>query len=679
MKLMTITAASAAAGLALLSLGAAAPAEAQQAAQRTPPPATAFAREQAIASVDLSDDGKRLLAVTSSDGKRRVLTIWDTSDITKPPFQVGSDPQSEIVSAQFVKNDRIFVTTQQLADFDPNGNRRRSFLTRTQVLDLQGKPVNIDLPVDGLNATQRAFAGVGGIVSILPKDPQSILTSFRGDVYKLNLYTGRTERIARGSERYGAGQWDNNGEQRARTYFDFDGGAAFIGIEIKDPTTGEFSEHFRWYARDRTPIEIEAFSNDPNIIYVSKTEGDRSVIYEYSIKDRKFGEVAFAHPHFDAGGVIQSTAPADFGEIVGFNYTAERGKIFWVDPTLKQSWETIRRTLQIQDTPFTWTNISTGERTPIQITNTADAGLVSVSQDRTKFVVSKSGPSTPTEYYLVAGGRIALLGRAYPELRGALLGQTSLVQYTARDGLVIPAFVHKPDPAVYGDGPYPTIIVPHGGPWARDNATWDFSGWTQYFAARGYAVLQPQFRGSLGWGQRLWRAGDREWGRKMQDDIDDGARWLIEQRIAAPDRIAIHGYSYGGYVAMMGAVRPNGLYQCTIAGAGPATIDLFKKGTYNSRYLREFQHPTAEGEDPLRRVNEVSVPIYLYTGDRDNVVIPAESQAFAAALRAAGKPHKLEILPNMEHTGNTWTPENTALVLTSVEDFLKKDCGPGGL
>jgi dipeptidyl aminopeptidase/acylaminoacyl peptidase len=209
--------------------------------------------------------------------------------------------------------------------------------------------------------------------------------------------------------------------------------------------------------------------------------------------------------------------------------------------------------------------------------------------------------------------------------------------------------------------------------------TWDTTGWTQYFAARGYAVLQPQFRGSDGWGERLWRAGDREWGRKMQDDNDDGARYLIAQGVAAPDRIAMHGYSYGGYASMMAAVRSNGIYQCAAAGAGPATIALFKKGTYNSRFLREFQHPTADGEDPLRRVNEINVPLFLYTGDRDTRVLPSESESMAAAMRAAGKTVKLTVLPDMEHTLNTWTPANFANILTSVEDFFKNDCGPDGL
>lgn len=604
--------------------------------------------------------------------------------MAKPPFIIGSDDErAEVVSAQFIKNDRLFVTTQQLRDFNPfSGERERSFLQRSVVLTLEGEPARNSLRFDGLDDTQQAIVGVGRLVSELPRDPESIIVSdpMRGDKYRLNLYTGRAERIERGSDRFSGEQADLNGEIRAKSRFDFDNGAAYVGQWLKHPDTGEWSEHFRYYARDRQPVEIVGFSNDPNIVFVSKTEGrDRAAIYEYKIRERQFGEIAFAHPLFDAEGVIRSRAPSDFGEVVGFTYDGERQRRFYTDPNLDQAFKDLRQALNITTVPVSWTDIETGTRSRFSVGDGADISLAVTSDDRSTIIISKSGPRVPPEYYILHGGRVRLLGRAYPELQGAPLGETTLIQYEARDGLMIPAFLTKPDPAIYGPGPYPTIITPHGGPWSRDDLSWDVTGWTQYFASRGYAVLQPQFRGSQGWGERLWRAGDREWGRKMQDDNDDGARYLIAQGVAAPDRIAMHGYSYGGYASMMAAVRSNGIYQCAAAGAGPASIALFKKGTYNSRFLREFQHPTADGEDPIRRVNEISVPLFLYTGDRDTRVLPSESEGMAGAMRAAGKSVKLTILPDMEHTLNTWTPENFVNILTSVEDFFKNDCGPGGL
>lgn len=645
------------------------------------PPASAFARRPAISSVSISADGRHIVAIVSPDGKRRVLAIWKTDALREAPHLVGSDARSEIIAAQFIKNDRLFVTTQQLTDFTLSGQAEKSYATRTQVLDTNGDPVRQDLKFDGLTPEQQQFVGVGGLVSDLPNDPQSILVRdpMRGDIYTLNLYTGRAERRERGSERFGSPQADLNGQVRARTQFDFDNGAAYIGQWIKD-ANGVWAEHFRSYARDRQPISIVGFSNDPNIVFVSSVVGrDHDAIYEYDIAQKKMGEIAFAHPIFDAGGIVQSKAKADFGEVIGFTYNGERGRTYWADPLLEAAFDQFRTALGVSTVNVDWTDIGSGQKMRFPVGDGADISISSVSEDRTKFIVSKSGGSTPPEYYVVQNGSVTLLGRAYPELRGAPLGPVSLIQYEARDGLMIPGILTKPDPAKFGPGPYPSIITPHGGPWSRDNLAWDPTGWTQYFASRGYAVLQPQFRGSEGWGQKLWRAGDSEWGNKMQDDNDDGARWLIAQGIAAPDRIAMHGYSYGGYASMMAAVRPNGLYQCSVAGAGPATIDLFKKGTYGSRFLREFQHPTANGEDPLRRINEVSIPIYLYTGDRDTRVIPAESRTFAAALERLGKPVQLRILPDMEHTMNTWTPANTELILTSIEDFYRTACGPDGL
>lgn len=668
--------------LAALPFGSVA---AAQTAAANPPSAEAFAREPAISSVDVSQDGRHIVAVTSADGARRTISVWRTDALDQPPYVIGTDPRSEIVQVQFIKNDRLFVTNQQLTDFNPiSGQNERSYAYRNLLLDLEGNPVRTNLEFDGLNRTQQQFIGVGSLVSQLPRDPQSVLVSspLNGDVYKLNLYTGAAQRTERGNSRFGGLQADLDGNIRARTEIDFDNGAVYFAQWLKD-AQGNWAEHFRWYARDREPISIAGFTGDPNIVLVETTKGrDHAAIYEYDIAQRKMSdEPAFAHPLFDATGVIQSARAEDAGAEIGYTYAGERPRTYYVDPAFDQAFKDLRQALNIETVPVDWVDIASGERQRFRVGDGADISIVAASDDRKVLIVEKSGPSTPPEYYVLRDGRIQLIGRAYPELTAAhsRLGEGSLIQYTARDGLPIPAILTKPNPEIFGPGPYPAVITPHGGPWARDDLDWDATGWAQYFAARGYAVLQPQFRGSQGWGQRLWRAGDREWGGKMQDDNDDGARWLIEQGIAAPDRIAMHGYSYGGYAAMMAAVRPNGLYQCAVAGAGPATIDLFKKGTYNNRFLREFQHPTAEGADPLRRINEVSIPIYLYTGDRDTRVIPAESRAFASALERAGKPVQLRILPDMEHTLNTWTPANYAAILTSIEDYYRTGCGPDGL
>jgi dipeptidyl aminopeptidase/acylaminoacyl peptidase len=222
------------------------------------------------------------------------------------------------------------------------------------------------------------------------------------------------------------------------------------------------------------------------------------------------------------------------------------------------------------------------------------------------------------------------------------------------------------------------IVTPHGGPWARDYMEWDETGWTQYFASRGYVVIQPQFRGSRGWGAKLWHAGDAQWGLKMQDDIEDSAKWLVAQGIGDAQHMAIHGYSYGGYAAFDAAVRANGLYRCAIAGAGVAEIARIREELSESVVGREYQLATIDGVSPLAHVKAVNIPVLAYHGDSDHNVSRTESQRFTDALKTANLPYKFVELPNMDHTIDTWTPQNWRDILLTVDDFLKTGCQMGG-
>ena len=359
---------------------------------QTVPDARAFAREPAISSVSISPDGRHIAAVVSPDGESRHISIWRADALDEAPFNIGSDPRSEVQGVQFIKNDRIFVTTQQLTDHNPfSGQAERSFATRRQVLDLEGRPIRTNLRFDGLTATQQAFVGVGGMVSSLPNDPENILVSAprTGDIYRLNLYNGRADRVERGSTRFQSPQTDLFGEVRARQTFDFDSGAAYIAIWLKHPDTGQFEEHFRWYARDREPVSVAGFTTDPNIVLVeSTTDRDRSAIYEYHIRERRMGEIAFAHPLFDAGGVVLSNAERDYGEILGFRYNADRMRTYWVDPALADAHDQLRTALNIETVPVEWTDIATGARSRFMVGDGADVSISDWSDDRTRFIIT---------------------------------------------------------------------------------------------------------------------------------------------------------------------------------------------------------------------------------------------------------------------------------------------------
>ena len=661
------------------------------AAGANPPTARDFARDAAIWDVSIAPDGQHIAALTSPDGDNAILSIWRTDAPHAKPVNVGAT-HMRFLAVGFLKSDRLLVTAIQPLTYGVT----RGHVIKQYVTDLDGKAFNPLLPEEHAGQSEDAAFNDrlrdAELISSLPRDPRHVLVEDQrleseGDVYKVDVYNGTAERVQQGSERFSSYHADLNGEVRAMQELNYDGDKVYIAQWLKAPDTGKWEELFRLYARDRDGAQLAAFTTDPNIIYVSATNGgDKVGVYEYDVKAHKLLDPVFSHKLFDAGSlleppvVVESRDKADFGRVLGFSVLAERGQIYWTDDRVAAIVRGVKRALGVASVSIDWVDPGTGLKARIDVPDGADARLVSWSDDMSRAVIEKSGPRQPAEYYLlIDGSKLTLLGRARPWIDPTKLGEGRMVEYPARDGLMIPAFLTTPPKALYGPGPYPTLIEPHGGPWARDELDWDVTGWTQYFASRGYAVLQPQFRGSEGWGRKLWRAGDAEWGQKMQDDKDDGVKWLIAQGIAAPNRVAMFGYSYGGYAALAAAIRPNGLYQCAISGAGAGDLASLEEATFENRFQREFQHPTIKGLDALAHAREAKIPVFLYHGDRDQIVDIAQSRKFAAALRGAGKPYKLLEIPDMGHQYVTWTPAMAERQLVEVDGFLKGACKPGGL
>jgi len=649
--------------------------------QSAPPTADAFARVAAMEGMNLSPDGKHIVALTSSNGADVTMSVWETENPGKAPKVVAST-RMRFIAAQFIKNDRLLVTAIQTYS---DGNNR-GHLTKQYVTDLEGSNFRTVLPERATSA-DAAFVGTlvsAEVISTLPKDPQNVLVidnrlDGAGDLYRVNIYSGQATRIERATDSLAGVDVDAKGEVRGKLKVDSDKGDLYFAQLIKNPATGRWDEHFRSYAKDRLPIEVVGFDNDPNIVYIKAArERDKTGIYAYDITTRKFVEPLFEHKLFDALGVIFSSSPKDFGSVIGFEYDGPSRETYWADEGIRNIVTSARRAMGVTNASVDWVDPGTGEKVKFSVPDGADVSVTDISEDRTTAILVKTGPKFPAEYYLYRNGQISLLGKARSWIDPASLGDTRLVEYAARDGLMIPAFLTTP-PSKFGAGPHPTLILPHGGPWARDYLDWDPSGWTQYFAARGYVVLQPQFRGSDGWGQKLWRAGDREWGQKMQDDKDDGAKWLIDRKLAAPDRIAMFGYSYGGYAALAAAIRPNDLYQCAIAGAGAGDLADMRRATFENRYQREFQNPTIAGLDALARAKEAKIPVFMYHGDRDTIVDIKQSRKFADALQSAGKPYKFLEIKDMGHGYITMLPAMLETQLVEIEKYLKNDCGPGGL
>ena len=652
------------------------------------PVASDFGRLPAIQSVTISPDGKHIAAITTPDGVTGFISVWSTDAMDQKPFVINP---SNIAGFQyfrlaFVKNDRLYVTFRELVPGLGNGdgskNQRFIFQSILMSPSKDGAAPAQVIPKKPAQSDDETLANSGAavqLVNTLPGDPKRIIVQDTSDgtFYRADVMSGQLDVVQRGSDTYNY-FLDSKGQPRGRERSNGDGTAFVVQDEFKNPKTGGWEEAFKWYPKDREAISFEAFDDDPNaILAVSQLGSDKAVIASYDIATHKPPEIAFGHPFFDATSVVRSRRSSDYGHVLGFRYNADTERTYWTDGQFEALEKSLRAALGVTMDTVDWIDPSTGKRGKIQTMHDFDVQIIGYSDDMSRVLVQKSGPSQPPEYYMLKDNKLVLLGRADPQIDTAVLGHTALVEYTARDGLVIPAFVTTPNKAIFGNGPYPTIVTPHGGPWVRDELEWDVTGWTQYFAARGYAVIQPQYRGSTGWGQKLWRAGDREWGGKMEDDMEDGLKWMIAQGITDPRRVAIHGYSYGGYAAFDAAVRPNGLYRCAMAGAGLSEMAKFQELTQSNGYIRNYQRPTVEGVSPLQHVNDVQIPVLAYHGDTDHTVPRTESERFTNALASAGKPYKFVELPNMDHQIVYWTPQNWRDVLLTVDDFLKTSCQMG--
>jgi dipeptidyl aminopeptidase/acylaminoacyl peptidase len=268
------------------------------------------------------------------------------------------------------------------------------------------------------------------------------------------------------------------------------------------------------------------------------------------------------------------------------------------------------------------------------------ARVVSRDKSRNKLIVRVESPSSSPAYYYfdIAKNVYAPLGSAYPQLDGMTLSETRPIAYQARDGLRIDGYLTVPKGAEARR--LPLIVHPHGGPAARDAMTYSY--WVQYFASRGWAVLQMNFRGSEGYGDAFENAGRGQWGRAMQDDVTDGVRWAVAEGLADPDRICIVGASYGGYVALWGAASTPELYRCAVSLNGVSDIRaMINDARHYTNFMltRDYlAHEDPDAVAPVRHADKVRVPVLVGYGTKDRSVGPDQSTAMIAALRRAGKP-----------------------------------------
>ncbi|MEN0077977.1 MAG: prolyl oligopeptidase family serine peptidase [Pseudomonadota bacterium] len=652
-------------GLAALGLSSAVQAEI---------PIDELARYPAMSGLSMSPDGDYvvgLMVPPGNYGDERGIAVWDLTDPGSAPTYTPSNDRTQFAGVEALRGGKVQVVTRQAwtgalafcGEASSMTGSTKTFVTKVYLTDVEMDDFDEPFVRAGAEETVCDATTVGGgIETTLPFDEEMVIVRRRSrdaqyiEYATFNLETGASRQIYRENSTDAAGLWDlRNVRLLTKQRLDIEDGEYFFTTLIRNPENGNFERHeaLTWTAGNRHKISVVGHDEASGKYYVVTDQfSDMTQLYFYDPVTRVYDpEPLFAHPEFPVGGVVLGSRANDYNQLLAVWYRGADRETYYVD----EEWFAIHEGLKAA---FPGMKI----------------GIVDYTDDKSRILFTTSTSAKPVTYYLLEDkSEPRLLGATRPWLDTDAMSEMELIYYDARDGLSIPALLALPAGWEEGDDPAPAIVLPHGGPWARDYAG-AYSGgdrWVHFFTSRGYAVLKPQYRGSDDFGRNLWLAGDGEWGQKMQDDKDDGARWLVEQGIADPDRIAIKGFSYGGFAAMAATVRPDGPFKCAIAGAGVSNLERLGNLWGSNRIQRRFQGRTVDGMDPIENADMANIPILIYHGERDTRVELYHSQDFYNAIKDR-VPTRLVVVEDMPH-GMPW-PAHYQESFEAMERFLRFEC-----
>lgn len=610
-----------------------------------------------ITDLALSPSGDQL-AVVMEVGSLKRIAVYDLAHPDADPLATeipGLDP----LWVAWANEDRLLVALAHWV-FEVHGNSVVLPTARVVAMNADGSD-QVVLFSDQQNVIRESF-NLTQITDVLVDDPRHVLMPGvrRGDLdlWKVDVYTGEAERIATGSSTTYRWVTDINGAPAMR--LDTNWRREITRVYTPEARSGA---NIRWrrvatvVERDRVEFHPLVYAPTPGVMYVAaRPEGeDRAGIYRYDVADNRFLEKVASHPSVDVSGVL--TDPRT-GAYRGYFAVTDRLRYFWDDPDAQEHYDAL-------DGYF-------GGGVNIRVIDSAYDGRT--------WLLHVTGPREPGAYYVydrddADAMEVNRVNRRFP--RGDLC-EVRPYTYRARDGMEIQAYLTQP--AGLNLKPYRLVVLPHGGPEARDMV--DYDQFAQFLATRGYLVFQPNFRGSAGYGKTFVEAGHKEWGGKMQDDITDGVRALFDEGLADPERTCIVGGSYGGYAALAGAAFTPDLYACVVSINGLSDLPKFLSEVRGDRDRRDDEYdywkrvigdPRADkamlaARSPARFAANVTAPVLLIHGERDAIVPIEQSELMDKSLREAGKSVEFLRLKRAGH--RDWDDTATLDAYERMQDFL---------
>lgn len=406
---------------------------------------------------------------------------------------------------------------------------------------------------------------------------------------------------------------------------------------------------FQVFTRDNhfDPVAISGEEADKAYAYAS-SDGRRA-LWLIDLTDKDDPVLVFSHPAVDVG----RPSIARDGRLLGVHYETGYPMMYYTDDRMDEL------------------NHFFKERLPGSFTTVSDS-----TRDENVFVVRSYSDLEPPSFHVLDVGRHIMLslGPAYPDRDLSGFASMRSVSYPARDGTPIPAYLSTP-PGKTAD--LPLIVMPHGGPIARDS--WGYFFLREFLVSQGYAVLQMNFRGSAGYGDDWFFAAHQDWGGLTYDDVVDGTKWAIGQKIADPRRVCIVGWSFGGYLALLGAQRNADLFRCSVDIAGVSDLGLLIDEGHN--WVISDVVKKQIGTDPAKlklnspRIHaaEFGVPLLMLHGDSDAQVPFEQSDEMHSALKRAGKPHRFVAVPDADHSFSA--EKSRVILLREIQTFLAEHLG----
>lgn len=476
-------------------------------------------------------------------------------------------------------------------------------------------------------------------------------------LYRLNTKTHEIAEIPVGKQPHAVTWWLSDAHDVPRIAWSRTDGHCIVHYRASIKAEWEVLTDNDCYHKDFSP---RAFDGDDSLIVEADNKGF-GALYRYDLKGRKLADEPFLSLEgFDYSGAIETDDVLN--KMMGIHFLSDAHATVWFDKKYKDLQAKIDHLL-----PQTVNNISCGADCV-----GATAVLVTTHSDR-----------QPAQFmiYNFAKDKLVGLGSAYPDIKPEQMGLRDFYRFKARDGMSIPAYVTTPPGKT--TQALPTIVLVHGGPWAR-SWSWEWDQEAQFLASRGYLVIQPEFRGSTGFGYDLFHAGWKKWGQSMQDDLADSALWAVKEHGADPKRIAIMGASYGGYATLMGLIKNPEIFRCGVEWAGVTDSNLMfslAEGDFSDD-IKKYDLTLKMGDrvadaamfkqySPLENAAKLKQPLLMAHGADDVRVPIAQATAFHDAVTKTNS-HVDWVVYNNE--GHGWHLEKDDLDFWKrVEAFLEKN------